>query len=60
MSVWHLREFRNHMFPQDSWEIVEGLRGGFSNVQEPQKQEGYMLKRRKWPMKGWHKVHYNT
>uniref|UniRef100_A0A672ZCF5 Oxysterol-binding protein n=1 Tax=Sphaeramia orbicularis TaxID=375764 RepID=A0A672ZCF5_9TELE len=24
--------------------------------QEPQKQEGYMLKRRKWPMKGWHKV----
>uniref|UniRef100_A0A8K9UVA2 Oxysterol-binding protein n=1 Tax=Oncorhynchus mykiss TaxID=8022 RepID=A0A8K9UVA2_ONCMY len=40
---------------QDSWEIVEGLRGGHSNVQEPQKQDGYMLKRRKWPMKGWHK-----
>uniref|UniRef100_A0A7N6ACL3 Oxysterol-binding protein n=1 Tax=Anabas testudineus TaxID=64144 RepID=A0A7N6ACL3_ANATE len=58
MSVWHLREFRNHMFPQDSWEIVEGLRGGFSNVQEPQKQEGYMLKRRKWPMKGWHKRYF--
>uniref|UniRef100_A0A7N8YDJ2 Oxysterol-binding protein n=1 Tax=Mastacembelus armatus TaxID=205130 RepID=A0A7N8YDJ2_9TELE len=33
----------------------EGLRGGFSNVPELQKQEGYMLKRRKWPMKGWHK-----
>lgn len=42
--------------PQDSWEIVEGLRGGFGSVLEPQKQEGYMLKRRKWPMKGWHKV----
>uniref|UniRef100_A0A7N5ZZU1 Oxysterol-binding protein n=1 Tax=Anabas testudineus TaxID=64144 RepID=A0A7N5ZZU1_ANATE len=42
----------------DSWEIVEGLRGGFSNVQEPQKQEGYMLKRRKWPMKGWHKRYF--
>ncbi|KAM6909857.1 oxysterol-binding protein-related protein 3 isoform 2-T2 [Xenentodon cancila] len=40
---------------QDSWEIVDGLRGGFSSVLEPQKQEGYMLKRRKWPMKGWHK-----
>uniref|UniRef100_A0A8C7L8H7 Oxysterol-binding protein n=1 Tax=Oncorhynchus kisutch TaxID=8019 RepID=A0A8C7L8H7_ONCKI len=40
----------------DSWEIVEGLRGGHSNVQEPQKQDGYMLKRRKWPMKGWHKI----
>uniref|UniRef100_W5JZ04 Oxysterol-binding protein-related protein 3 n=1 Tax=Astyanax mexicanus TaxID=7994 RepID=W5JZ04_ASTMX len=40
----------------DSWEIVEGLRGGLGNVQEPEKQEGFMLKRRKWPMKGWHKV----
>uniref|UniRef100_A0A8C7LIE1 Oxysterol-binding protein n=1 Tax=Oncorhynchus kisutch TaxID=8019 RepID=A0A8C7LIE1_ONCKI len=43
---------------QDSWEIVEGLRGGHSNVQEPQKQDGYMLKRRKWPMKGWHKRYF--
>ncbi|XP_044063383.1 oxysterol-binding protein-related protein 3 isoform X5 [Siniperca chuatsi] len=43
---------------QDSWEIVEGLRGGFSNVLEPQKQEGYMLKRRKWPLKGWHKRYF--
>ncbi|MFT7805375.1 oxysterol-binding protein-related protein 3 [Arapaima gigas] len=44
-----------HASRQDSWEIVEGLRGGFSSVQEPQKQEGFLLKRRKWPMKGWHK-----
>uniref|UniRef100_A0A8K9WNW3 Oxysterol-binding protein n=1 Tax=Oncorhynchus mykiss TaxID=8022 RepID=A0A8K9WNW3_ONCMY len=43
---------------EDSWEIVEGLRGGHSNVQEPQKQDGYMLKRRKWPMKGWHKRYF--
>uniref|UniRef100_A0AAZ3QSH3 Oxysterol-binding protein n=1 Tax=Oncorhynchus tshawytscha TaxID=74940 RepID=A0AAZ3QSH3_ONCTS len=42
----------------DSWEIVEGLRGGHSSVQEPQKQDGYMLKRRKWPMKGWHKRYF--
>uniref|UniRef100_A0A8D3BEQ2 Oxysterol-binding protein n=1 Tax=Scophthalmus maximus TaxID=52904 RepID=A0A8D3BEQ2_SCOMX len=42
----------------DSWEIVEGLRGGFGNVLEPQKQEGFMLKRRKWPMKGWHKRYF--
>uniref|UniRef100_A0A4W6DKV0 Oxysterol-binding protein n=1 Tax=Lates calcarifer TaxID=8187 RepID=A0A4W6DKV0_LATCA len=48
----------NHLCPQDSWEIVEGLRGGFANVLEPQKQEGYMLKRRKWPMKGWHKRYF--
>ncbi|KAM4580761.1 oxysterol-binding protein-related protein 3 isoform 2-T3 [Odontesthes bonariensis] len=47
-----------HDSRQDSWEIVEGLRGGFSCVLEPQKQEGYMLKRRKWPMKGWHKRYF--
>nr|XP_046192536.1 oxysterol-binding protein-related protein 3-like [Oncorhynchus gorbuscha] len=47
-----------HDSRQDSWEIVEGLRGGHSNVQEPQKQDGYMLKRRKWPMKGWHKRYF--
>ncbi|XP_065117423.1 oxysterol-binding protein-related protein 3 isoform X2 [Paramisgurnus dabryanus] len=40
---------------QDSWEIVEGLRGGLSIVQEPESLADYMLKKRKWPMKGWHK-----
>uniref|UniRef100_H3A5L1 Oxysterol-binding protein n=1 Tax=Latimeria chalumnae TaxID=7897 RepID=H3A5L1_LATCH len=43
---------------QDSWEIVEGLRGGMSNIQEPLKHEGYLLKKRKWPLKGWHKKVY--
>ncbi|XP_068610988.1 oxysterol-binding protein-related protein 3 [Brachionichthys hirsutus] len=47
-----------HDSRQDSWEIVEGLRGSFSNVLEPQKQEGYMLKKRKWPLKGWHKRYF--
>uniref|UniRef100_A0A6Q2Z2C3 Oxysterol-binding protein n=1 Tax=Esox lucius TaxID=8010 RepID=A0A6Q2Z2C3_ESOLU len=52
--------FLNYTTPvPDIWEIVEGLRGGHSNVQEPQKQEGYMLKRRKWPMKGWHKRYFH-
>ncbi|KAH0627380.1 hypothetical protein JD844_003009 [Phrynosoma platyrhinos] len=41
---------------QDSWEIVEGLRGVMNYTQEPQKQEGYLLKKRKWPLKGWHKI----
>ncbi|XP_054914844.1 oxysterol-binding protein-related protein 3-like isoform X2 [Poeciliopsis prolifica] len=40
---------------QDSWEIVEGLRGTPASIQEPDIQEGFLLKRRKWPMKGWHK-----
>ncbi|KAM5157172.1 oxysterol-binding protein-related protein 3 [Mantella aurantiaca] len=43
---------------QDSWEIVEGLRGSNSCTQEPQKQEGFLLKRRKWPLKGWHKRYF--
>ncbi|KAM7420645.1 hypothetical protein PAMA_015058 [Pampus argenteus] len=47
-----------HDSRQDSWEIMEGLRGGFNNILEPQKQEGYILKRRKWPMKGWHKRYF--
>ncbi|XP_019949065.1 oxysterol-binding protein-related protein 3 isoform X5 [Paralichthys olivaceus] len=47
-----------HDSRQDSWEIVEGLRGGTGTVLEPQKQEGYMLKRRKWPLKGWHKRYF--
>ncbi|XP_044148624.1 oxysterol-binding protein-related protein 3 isoform X3 [Bufo gargarizans] len=43
---------------QDSWEIVEGLRGSTSCMQEPQKKEGFLLKKRKWPLKGWHKRYF--
>ncbi|XP_014436708.2 oxysterol-binding protein-related protein 3 isoform X2 [Pelodiscus sinensis] len=43
---------------QDSWEIVEGLRGVMNYTQQPQKQEGYLLKKRKWPLKGWHKRYF--
>ncbi|KAJ0005630.1 hypothetical protein NQD34_015524 [Periophthalmus magnuspinnatus] len=39
----------------DSWEIIEGLKIGQSNVRRPDKHEGFMLKKRKWPLKGWHK-----
>uniref|UniRef100_A0A8C6TPK5 Oxysterol-binding protein n=1 Tax=Neogobius melanostomus TaxID=47308 RepID=A0A8C6TPK5_9GOBI len=39
----------------DSWEIIEGLKIGQSNVLRPDKYEGFMLKKRKWPLKGWHK-----
>uniref|UniRef100_A0A8C7F7U5 Oxysterol-binding protein n=1 Tax=Oncorhynchus kisutch TaxID=8019 RepID=A0A8C7F7U5_ONCKI len=42
----------------DSWEIIEGLKGNPGNIQEPEKQEGFLLKRRKWPMKGWHKRYF--
>ncbi|XP_077124904.1 oxysterol-binding protein-related protein 3 [Ranitomeya variabilis] len=43
---------------QDSWEIVEGLRGSAICTQEPQKKEGFLLKKRKWPLKGWHKRYF--
>uniref|UniRef100_A0A673ZJN1 Oxysterol-binding protein n=1 Tax=Salmo trutta TaxID=8032 RepID=A0A673ZJN1_SALTR len=44
-------------FP-DSWEIIEGLKGNPGNIQEPEKQEGFLLKKRKWPMKGWQKRYF--
>ncbi|XP_017281894.1 oxysterol-binding protein-related protein 3 [Kryptolebias marmoratus] len=47
-----------HDVHQDSWEIVEGLRGVSASIQEPDSQEGFLLKRRKWPMKGWHKRYF--
>ncbi|XP_054420455.1 oxysterol-binding protein-related protein 3 isoform X4 [Pteronotus mesoamericanus] len=40
---------------QDSWEVVEGLRGEVNYTQEPPIQKGFLLKKRKWPLKGWHK-----
>ncbi|XP_061885284.1 oxysterol-binding protein-related protein 3-like isoform X1 [Entelurus aequoreus] len=43
---------------QDSWEIVEGIRGAPAVMQQPEQQEGFLLKRRKWPMKGWHKRYF--
>ncbi|XP_059961968.1 oxysterol-binding protein-related protein 6 isoform X5 [Mesoplodon densirostris] len=42
----------------DSWEIIEGLKIGQTNVQRPDKHEGFMLKKRKWPLKGWHKRYF--
>uniref|UniRef100_A0A665WIY3 Oxysterol-binding protein n=1 Tax=Echeneis naucrates TaxID=173247 RepID=A0A665WIY3_ECHNA len=47
-----------HDSHQDSWEIVEGLRGVPASMQEPDRQEGLLLKKRKWPMKGWHKRYF--
>ncbi|XP_028992793.1 oxysterol-binding protein-related protein 6 isoform X2 [Betta splendens] len=46
---------RDNRQEADSWEIIEGLKIGQSNVQRPDKHEGFMLKKRKWPLKGWHK-----
>ncbi|NXX50930.1 OSBL7 protein, partial [Tricholaema leucomelas] len=42
----------------ESWEVVEEPRPLGSPGQEPQRHEGYLLKKRKWPLKGWHKRYF--
>ncbi|XP_066484044.1 oxysterol-binding protein-related protein 7 [Tiliqua scincoides] len=42
----------------ESWEVVDELRIPGGVIQEPERQEGYLLKKRKWPLKGWHKRYF--
>ncbi|XP_062994616.1 oxysterol-binding protein-related protein 7 [Elgaria multicarinata webbii] len=42
----------------ESWEVVDELRLQSGVIQEPERQEGYLLKKRKWPLKGWHKRYF--
>lgn len=43
---------------RNEWEIIGGLRDGQKFEGKPEKYEGYMSKRRRWPMKGWHKRYF--
>ncbi|XP_055966092.1 oxysterol-binding protein-related protein 6 isoform X3 [Sorex fumeus] len=55
-EIYHFYgNFKSLFLEADSWEIIEGLKIGQTNVQRPDKHEGFMLKKRKWPLKGWHK-----
>ena len=47
------RKARSH---RHEWEIIEGLKDGQKCEQKPDKYEGFLSKRKRWPMKGWHKV----
>lgn len=40
------------------WEILEGLREGQRYDNKPQVFTGYLHKKRKWPLKGWHKRYF--
>ncbi|XP_015793635.1 oxysterol-binding protein-related protein 3 isoform X2 [Tetranychus urticae] len=40
------------------WVILEGLRGDLRYEGVPSHFEGFLLKRRKWPLKGWHKRYF--
>uniref|UniRef100_A0A8C0JQX7 Oxysterol-binding protein n=1 Tax=Canis lupus dingo TaxID=286419 RepID=A0A8C0JQX7_CANLU len=51
ISFSHKKRQKSRLF----WEVVEGLRGEMSYTQEPPIQKGFLLKKRKWPLKGWHK-----
>lgn len=51
--------------PQQDWEVIDDPHAEMQTVGEcpqdvmvPGNCEGYLLKRRKWPLKGWHKVSY--
>ncbi|XP_062574867.1 oxysterol-binding protein-related protein 6-like isoform X3 [Saccostrea cucullata] len=37
------------------WEILEGLKDGVRCEKKPDKFSGFLMKRRRWPLKGWHK-----
>ena len=37
------------------WEILGSLEKGVAYTITPRRYEGRLLKRRKWPLKGWHK-----
>ncbi|CAH1788055.1 unnamed protein product [Owenia fusiformis] len=47
-----------HQKTMGEWEIIEGLKEGQTYQKKPRKFEGYLMKRRKWPMKGWHKRYF--
>jgi len=46
-----------HRLVGAEWVILQGLRTGQLCEDVPVKFEGYIMKSRKWPMKGWHKVY---
>ncbi|OPJ74405.1 oxysterol-binding protein-related protein 7 [Patagioenas fasciata monilis] len=42
----------------ESWEVLEEPQAGGSPGRELRRHEGYLLKKRKWPLKGWHKRYF--
>ncbi|KRT81420.1 Pleckstrin homology domain containing protein [Oryctes borbonicus] len=48
---------KNHRRSSE-WEIMEGLKEGQKCEKKPAKYSGYLHKKRKWPLKGWHKRYF--
>jgi hypothetical protein len=51
MTFWDLSRRRG-----SEWEVLEGLKDGQRFEKRPDVFNGYLHKKRKWPLKGWHKV----
>jgi hypothetical protein len=49
---------KSHRSKKRNWEVIEGYRDANLKVNKPQNFEGILLKRRNWPMKGWHKRYF--
>ena len=47
-----------HRRKGSEWEILGNLEKGTGYAIVPKKREGYLHKRRKWPLKGWHKRYF--
>ncbi|CAH0717607.1 unnamed protein product, partial [Brenthis ino] len=46
---------RNSRRRGSEWEVLEGLKDGQRFDKRPEVFNGYLHKKRKWPLKGWHK-----
>ncbi|XP_078080243.1 oxysterol-binding protein-related protein 7 isoform X1 [Mustelus asterias] len=42
----------------ENWEVMEEPLGNRRASLDLERQEGYLLKKRKWPLKGWHKRYF--
>ncbi|XP_032890918.1 oxysterol-binding protein-related protein 7 isoform X2 [Amblyraja radiata] len=42
----------------ENWEVMEEHVGEDHDSLDLERQEGYLLKKRKWPLKGWHKRYF--
>uniref|UniRef100_UPI00398EC231 oxysterol-binding protein-related protein 6-like isoform X2 n=1 Tax=Pristiophorus japonicus TaxID=55135 RepID=UPI00398EC231 len=42
----------------ENWEVMEEPPGSSHASLDLERQEGYLLKKRKWPLKGWHKRYF--
>lgn len=53
------KHFQMHPFHRrrgSEWEVLEGLKDGQRFDRRPEVFNGFLHKKRKWPLKGWHKV----